>query len=73
MPSYDLKCEACSHKFSVFCSMSDKDRQTCPQCGSTEISQRFTGFNVNRGAGAGTASDACASCCPQAGGCPHKH
>ncbi|KLU66176.1 zinc ribbon domain protein [Desulfosporosinus acididurans] len=46
MPSYDLICQTCNHKFSVFCSISQKDRQVCPVCGSDQIKQRFTTINV---------------------------
>ncbi|AET69051.1 putative regulatory protein, FmdB family [Desulfosporosinus orientis DSM 765] len=46
MPSYDLVCQACQHKFSVFCSIRQKDEQRCPKCGSEKIKQRFTAVNV---------------------------
>lgn len=46
MPSYDLVCQTCNHKFSVFCSMSQKEHQLCPECGSDQIKQRFTTVNV---------------------------
>lgn len=50
MPSYDLLCSDCSHKFSVFCSISAKDQQRCPSCDSPNIKTRFTTVNVS-GAG----------------------
>lgn len=46
MPTYDMICQECEHKFSVFCSISQKEHQTCPQCGSTKVSQRFTQVNI---------------------------
>jgi len=46
MPTYDLVCNACGHKFSVFCSISKKDEQVCPECGSAKVSQRFTAVNI---------------------------
>lgn len=46
MPSYDLVCQSCKHMFSVFCSISQKDHQVCPKCGSGQIKQRFTAVNV---------------------------
>jgi putative FmdB family regulatory protein len=46
MPSYDLVCQSCAHKFSVFCTISQKDQQSCPECGSDHIKQRFTKVNV---------------------------
>jgi putative FmdB family regulatory protein len=52
MPSYDLSCQDCGQKFSVFCAISKKDEQVCPQCGSGNLSQRFTALNVVRNVGA---------------------
>ncbi|AHF06579.1 regulatory protein [Desulfitobacterium metallireducens DSM 15288] len=49
MPSYDMVCQECGHKFSVFCSISQKDQQKCPQCESSKISQRFTAVNIGGG------------------------
>jgi putative FmdB family regulatory protein len=46
MPSYDMLCQECENKFSVFCSISQKDNQTCPQCGSSNVIQRFTSVNI---------------------------
>ncbi|WP_240983698.1 FmdB family zinc ribbon protein [Acididesulfobacillus acetoxydans] len=46
MPTYDLVCKDCEHRFSVFCSISQKDKQVCPQCGSSEVEQRFTAVNI---------------------------
>lgn len=46
MPSYDLVCQTCKHKFSVFCTISQKDQQSCPICGGKQIKQRFTAVNV---------------------------
>lgn len=49
MPSYDLVCQECGHKFSVFCSISQKDQQKCPQCESSKVNQRFTTVNIGGG------------------------
>lgn len=62
MPSYDLVCQECGHKFSVFCSISQKDKQNCPECGSEKINQRFTAVNIgpsgstSEGSSCGTSS-----------------
>ncbi|MDA8229287.1 MAG: zinc ribbon domain-containing protein [Desulfitobacterium hafniense] len=59
MPSYDLVCEKCGHKFSVFCSISQKENQKCPECDSNDISQRFTTVNIggkSSGSSCGTSS-----------------
>lgn len=46
MPSYDLVCQTCAHKFEVFCSISQKEHQKCPKCGDGDIKQRHTSVNV---------------------------
>ncbi|MDA8222908.1 zinc ribbon domain-containing protein [Desulfosporosinus sp.] len=46
MPSYDLVCQSCGHKFSIFCTISQKDQQSCLICGGNQIKQRFTTVNV---------------------------
>ena len=45
MASYDLVCDACGHDFEVFRQgfLKDEDR-VCPDCGSTEVRQKFTSF-----------------------------
>ena len=50
MASYDLVCDACGHDFEVFRQgfLKDEDR-VCPDCGSTEVRQKFTSFLKNIG------------------------
>lgn len=45
MPSYDLRCSSCEHDFEVFVQgfLKDEHRE-CPECGSHDVEQRFTGF-----------------------------
>ena len=49
MPSYDLACEACDHRFEAFRQgfLRDEDR-VCPECGAHEARQLFTGFVTAR-------------------------
>lgn len=56
MPSYDLVCQECGHKFSVFCSISQKEKQTCPACGSGKVGTRFTAVNIGGGKSSGGSS-----------------
>lgn len=44
MAFYDLKCDDCGHQFEKFVSgfLRDDDR-VCPECGSRNVSQEFTG------------------------------
>ena len=64
MPSYDLVCQNCGNKFSVFCSISQKDQQMCPQCKSTNLHQRFTAVNIGgkKGGGGSCSGKSCSGC-----------
>lgn len=55
MASYDLVCESCGHAFEVYRQgfLRDEDR-VCPECGSADVSQKFSSFLKNLG-GSGTA------------------
>ena len=45
MASYDLRCCACGKDFEVFLLGFLKDEaKVCPDCGSHQVEQRFTGF-----------------------------
>ena len=49
MPTYDLVCDACEHGFEAFRQgfLRDEDR-VCPECGTQEARQLFTGFVTAR-------------------------
>ena len=49
MPTYDLACVACDTNFERYRQgfLRDEDR-ICPDCGSHEVTQRFTGFVTTR-------------------------
>jgi putative FmdB family regulatory protein len=49
MPTYDLACRDCTSQFERFRQgfLRDEDRM-CPQCGSSQVQQRFTGFVTAR-------------------------
>lgn len=66
MPSYDMVCQACGHKFSVFCTISQKDQLVCPQCKIPKVSQRFTTVNIGGSKSGGACS---ASSCSGCAGC----
>jgi putative FmdB family regulatory protein len=45
MASYDLKCDACGHDFEVYVQGFLKEaNKVCPECGSSQVSQVYTGF-----------------------------
>ncbi|KLU59649.1 zinc ribbon domain protein [Peptococcaceae bacterium CEB3] len=64
MPTYDMVCQDCEHKFTVFCAISEKEKQVCPKCKSSKISQRFTSVNIggSKGGGGGCSGSSCAGC-----------
>lgn len=61
MASYDLVCDACGHDFEVYRQgfLKDEDR-TCPDCGSTEVRQKFSSFLKNIG-GSNSGGGGCAA------------
>lgn len=62
MASYDLKCSSCGNDFEVFVQgFLREDMKVCPDCGSVDVEQLFTGFLC--GSGSGSSSE------PAAGGC----
>lgn len=54
MASYDLICDECGHDFEVFRQgfLKDEDRM-CPDCGSTEVRQKFSSFLSGIGGSSG--------------------
>lgn len=54
MASYDLVCDACGREFEVFRQgfLKDEDR-VCPDCGSSEVRQKFSSFLKNLGGSGG--------------------
>ncbi|MEZ5124628.1 MAG: zinc ribbon domain-containing protein [Thermoleophilia bacterium] len=53
MPTYDMVCNACGHEYELFLTrfISDEDK-VCPQCASTEVTQRMSNFSMSIGCGA---------------------
>lgn len=45
MPTYDYKCNACSHAFEQFQSMKDKPLRKCPKCGKSAL-ERLIGIGA---------------------------
>ena len=77
MPSYDLACTACDHRFEAFRQgfLRDEDRM-CPECGAAEARQLFTGFVTARpssgdGAPSVVGFGGGGGCCGGSCGCGH--
>ena len=73
MASYDLRCSSCGKDFEVFLlGFLKDDVKVCPECGSREVTQRFTGFGGVTGLVSGSCLDtgSCrpsSSCNPRSG------
>lgn len=71
--SYDLRCSACGKDFEVFLrGFLKDDAKVCPDCGSREVQQRFTGFGGITGLVSGACLDTgrctpSSSCSPRSG------
>ena len=62
MASYDLRCDSCGQDFELFVQGFLKDEhKVCPDCGSREVAQRYTGFLCGTTPG-GTTAAAAPSC-----------
>ncbi|OPY79776.1 MAG: Zinc ribbon domain protein [Syntrophorhabdus sp. PtaU1.Bin153] len=46
MPTYDYRCEACGHEFSVILSITEHEsgKITCPQCKGDKVTQLMSVF-----------------------------
>ncbi|MCF8009783.1 MAG: zinc ribbon domain-containing protein [Clostridiales bacterium] len=54
MPSYDYKCKNCGQKFCVIVSIEDREKVTCPECKSKNVTQIITGCSINTGSCGGS-------------------
>ena len=43
MPTYDYKCDACSHAFEAFHGMTDDPLEECPKCGEKALRRLIAG------------------------------
>jgi putative FmdB family regulatory protein len=53
MPTYDMICSECGHKFEVFrIGFIRPEDKVCPECGTRNVKQELTGFLTHYGSGA---------------------
>jgi putative FmdB family regulatory protein len=75
MPTYEFNCKGCGNRFSLFTTVSGRDKALCPKCGNKELQQIFKGVRVARGSafsdfmpnsmpssGGGCAGGSCGGC-----------
>lgn len=62
MPNYEFTCRDCGNRFEVMVSWKDKDKVTCPSCGSKEIKEHFGAFAMGSSRGSGGGSSSAGSC-----------
>lgn len=67
MPNYDYRCAGCGHQFTKKVAMADRLNVQCPECASTSVEQRYTGFGIMR-QNNGPAGKPCAEGCAAGGG-----
>ena len=82
MPTYQYECDACSHEFEQYQSMTDKKLKKCPKCGKQKLSRligsgtgiifKGTGFYETDYKSKGLASDSSSKKTPQASPAPAK-
>ena len=60
MPIYELKCDECKHQFTMFGSWAEKEKTTCPQCGSPDLRQVYLGIASIK-TGGSSSSSSCSS------------
>ncbi len=72
MPIFEYRCEQCGHVMEVLQQSRKATRQTCAQCGGTDMKKLLSGFAVGQAkASGGAACDSCeAGPMCGAGGCP---
>lgn len=63
MPIYEYECAACGEEFETLVrSMSDAERQKCPECGSTRCRKVFSVFAAQGTASKASSGGGCADC-----------
>lgn len=63
MAVIDFKCNDCGEKFFEIVSIADRDKITCPKCGSHDVNQVFEGQC------AGSKKSSCGGSCGGCSGC----
>lgn len=69
MPTYDYRCDACSHQFEQFHAMSAKGPSKCPECGGKLQRLIGGGAGVHVKGDGPSCTSANPACGPAAGGC----
>lgn len=44
MPVYEYRCDRCAEQFEELLRTADETGISCPRCGSTELTRRFSSF-----------------------------
>jgi putative FmdB family regulatory protein len=68
MPMYEYECKSCRKSFEKLVrSMSERDKTTCPECGSTQVGRKLSAFAVGS-EGASAKSSETMPMCGRCGG-----
>ena len=69
VPLYEYECQKCGKLTEILQSRSEADKEVkCPECGSFEMSRKFSTFGVVMGSGKASSTESAASC--PTGTCP---
>jgi len=69
MPTYEYRCERCSHTFEIKMTVDEKKKTkvSCPQCNSEEVGQQL--FGVSFSGKKKTDRNSSGGCCGDGTGC----
>jgi putative FmdB family regulatory protein len=67
MPIYEFVCGRCKTRFDLRLSVADRDKATCPKCGSNDVRKCFGSINLGGDASlpsscSGCQAETCAGC-----------
>ena len=65
MPTYEFICKNCNNRFSLFTTVSGRDKACCPRCEGRDLQQVFKGVRFAKGS---AFSDFGTSSIPSGGG-----
>ena len=49
MPTYEFICKGCNNRFSLFTTVSGREKAFCPRCESRDLQQIFKGVRFAKG------------------------
>ena len=69
MPTYEFVCKGCNSRFSMFTTVSGRDKICCSKCGSKELQQVFKGVRFAKGGAYSDVESSSSNAPSSSGGC----